>query len=40
MRNAASAVTFTGTMNGVITPVAIIFEPSGSALISGTARKS
>ena len=25
--NAASAVTFIGTMNGVITPVAIIFEP-------------
>ena len=35
-----SAVTFTGTMNGVITPVAIIFEPSGSAFISGSARMS
>jgi hypothetical protein len=25
--NATSAVTFTGTMNGVMTPVAIIFAP-------------
>jgi len=39
-RNAASAVTFIGTMNGVITPVAIIFAPSGRAAINGTARKS
>ena len=38
--NATSAVTFIGTMNGVMTPVAIIFAPSGSALISGAARKS
>ena len=38
--NATSAVTFIGTMNGVITPVAIILAPSGSACISGAARKS
>jgi hypothetical protein len=37
---ATSAETFIGTMNGVMTPVAIIFEPSGSACISGAARKS
>jgi len=30
----------TGTMNGVMTPVAIIFEPSGSALSIGCAMKS
>ena len=35
-----SAVTFTGTMNGVITPVAIILEPSGSAFMSGSASTS
>jgi len=33
-------VTFIGTMKGVITPVAIIFAPSGSAVMSGAARKS
>ena len=40
MQKAASAVTFTGTMNGVMTPVAIIFAPSGSALMSGAASRS
>ena len=38
--NATSAVTFTGTMNGVTTPMAIILAPSGSARISGRARAS
>jgi hypothetical protein len=33
-------VTLTGTMNGVITPVAIIFAPSGSADMSGVASRS
>src|SRR3569832_115759 len=37
---AASKVTFMGTRNGVITPVAIIFAPGGSELIMGLARKS
>jgi hypothetical protein len=38
--NAAIAVTFTGTMNGVITPVAIIVVPCGNALMSGAASRS
>ena len=38
--NATSAVTFIGTRKGVTTPVAIIRVPSGSACISGAARKS
>jgi len=33
-------VTFTGTMKGVTTPVAIIFAPGGSALMSGSASRS
>ena len=39
-RNAAISPTFSGIRKGVITPVAIIFEPAGSVLISGSARKS
>ena len=35
--NATSSVTLTGTRNGVMTPVAIIFVPSGSALSIGSA---
>ena len=37
---AASAVTFTGTMNGVMTPVAIIFAFGPITSISGRARRS
>jgi hypothetical protein len=33
-------VTLSGTMNGVMTPIATIFVPSGSALVSGAARMS
>ncbi len=38
--NAASVVTFSGIRNGVMTPVAIIRVPWGSASMSGSARKS
>ena len=37
---ATAMVTFIGTMKGVMTPVAIIFDPSGRAPIMGCARKS
>ena len=37
---ATSNVTLIGTRNGVMTPVAIIFVPCGSAFNIGIARKS
>ena len=37
---AITSVTFIGTRNGEITPVAIIFEPAGSEAIIGAAIKS
>ncbi len=36
MMNAANRVTFSGTMNGVMTPVASSFDPAGSAAIMGS----
>jgi hypothetical protein len=39
-RNAANSVTFSGTMKGVMTPVASSFAPAGSAAIIGRDRKS
>ena len=38
--NAAIMVTFTGTMNGVMTPVAIMRVPSGSEASMGWASTS
>ena len=40
IRNAANNVTFSGTMNGVMTPVASSLVPTGSAAIIGRDRKS
>ena len=37
---AITSVTFIGTRNGAMTPVAIIFEPTGSEAIIGRAMKS
>ena len=40
MMKAASAVTLTGTMNGVMTPVAIILASGPITAISGAASRS